>query len=145
MKAMSLIIGAMVVMLLFGAVLGAVNATRMVDFQEQHDITTAAAETTADVVLSQDLYGDKTSNVNVTSDLSTDAPIAFTYVSDTQTLTINGLDDDATRRLTLTYKIDNLDDFLGLGIAIKVWPTFLILGVIGIIVAAVYTGTRRGE
>lgn len=145
MKAVSLILGATIIILLMGAIIGAINDFRMADFSEDHIVTTAANVTTATVTLSQDLFGDNTVNALVSSNVTADAPIANAYTAATNALAIIGLDDGVTHRLTIDYKIDGLWDYPGAGLAAKMWPLFLVLGVIGIIVGAVYTATKRGE
>ena len=123
----------------------AINDFRSSDYVEPHIVVTGVGETEADVVLSQELFGDHTSNVTITSDNEGDAPIPDTYISASQTLTVSGLNASDTRTLTITYKIDALVDYFGAGIGARVWPVFIILGIIGLVAAAVYNATKHGE
>ena len=145
MKSALSIIAACLVILLLPATLYAINDFRMTDYEEGHNITTEAAETTASVQLSQKLFNDDTSLVSASSNCTQDAPIPSSFVPATDILTITGLAEDTSRLLTLTYKIDALEDYMGAGIGARVWPIFLVLGVIGLVVSAVYSAMRHGE
>lgn len=145
MKSVLLIIGAVIIIILLPATLTSINNFRSADYEEPHDVTTTNPDTTADITLSQTLFNGKTYNVVVTSNITADAPIPSAYVSATKVLTVSGLETDATRRLTVAYKIDGLEDYVGASLGAQVWPLMLALGVIGIIVGAVYTATRHGD
>lgn len=144
MKALALIIGAAVVILLLGAVISAINDFQTTDVQEPYNITTGGGITTADIILSQELFGDNTISATVTSNFTADAPVPSTYDSSTQTLTITGLVESESRRLTIDYKTDGLWNFPGAGVATRMWPIMLVLGVIGLIAGAVIVATRHG-
>lgn len=145
MRPALLVIAAVIIVLLLPASIVALNEFRMTDYEEPHNITTGAGETTANVSLSQELFNDDTALVSLSSNNTSDAPIPYLYTSATRYLLITGLVEDDTRQVTVTYKIDNLTDYVGAGVAAKVWPVFLILGIIGIVAAGVYSATRRGE
>jgi len=145
MKSALLLISALMVILLLPAGLTAINDFRMTDHTELHVVTTVAPDTTGDVTLTQDLFNTSVVNAEVSSNNTLDAPLAQSYASATNVLTVAGLQTDAIRTLTIVYKIDALSDYFGAQIGTKVWPLFLILGVIGLIVAAVYNATKRGE
>ena len=144
-KSVSLIIGAAIVILLLGGVLSAINEFRSTDVQESYDVTTAANVTSTAVAIVHELFGDNTISAEVSSNLTADAPIPYSYVANTQVLTITGLEADNTRRLTLDYLTDGLWDYPGASIAASMWPIMLVLGVIGLIVAAVISASRHGE
>lgn len=144
MKSALMIISACLVILLLPATLLAINQFRTVDWWEPYDIDTGANPYT-DITLTQELFKGKTYNVTVVSDNELDAPIPFSYNKTSRVLRVTGLKTNDSRRLELTYKIDNLQDYLGAGIGAAVWPIFLVLGVIGIIAGAVYNAMRRGE
>ena len=144
MKSATMIIGAIIIILLLAATLTAINSFRMADYEEPHNVTTTG-NTTADIVLSQSLFNSETYNVAVSSNLTDDAPVPSSYVSATKTLTVSGLKTNDSRRLTITYKIDSLDDYYAVGIAARVWPILLGLGVIGLIVGAVYNAMKHGD
>ena len=145
MKSVILIISACMIILLLPAVLLSINEFRMTEYEEPHIITTAAEVTTSDITLSQELFSGETYNAVVTSNITADAPIPSSYVSSTQVLTVTGLEADNSRTLTITYEIDALNDYIGAGLGATIWPIMLVLGVIGIIVAAVYQATRRND
>lgn len=144
MKPVTLLLGAVVIILMMAAVLTAVDNFRMTEYEESHIVTTANV-TTAPVTLSQELFSDETYNAGVTSNVTADAPIPSSYVSSTQVLTVSGLAVSETRLLTITYQIDALEDYFGASLGARVWPLMLVLGVIGVIVGAVYNATRHGE
>ncbi len=145
MKSVLLLIGAGIIILLLPAILTGVNDFRMTDYEEPHVATTGGAVTTADITLSQSLFGDHTYNASISSNITADAPIPSSYASATKILTVSGLQASQTRRLTITYKIDSLEDYYGAGIGARAWPIMLVLGVIGVIVGAVYNATRHGD
>ena len=145
MKSVSLIIGAGVLILLFGAILAGINDFRTDNVEEPHNVTTAANVTTVAIVLSQELFGDNTISATVSSNLTDDAPVPSSYASTTQTLTISGLQAGSYRRLTIDYEVDGLWDYPGAGLVARMWPVMLGIGVIGIIVGAVVAATKRGE
>ncbi len=145
MKSALLIIAACIIILLLPATLTAINDFRMVNYTEPHIITTTSPDTTAPVTLTQALYDSSAANAAVSSNNTNDAPLSLSYVSATKVLTVDGLELNKTRTLTVTYKIDALAAYTGAGIAVKVWPIFLILGVIGLIVGGVYNATKHGE
>lgn len=145
MKTAALMIGAVIVILLLPAAIISIDDFRLADQEDEFIVSTGGAETSKDVTLSQELFGDETRNASVSSNVTADAPIASSYASATQALTVTGLAVSESHRLTVTYKIDALTDYWGAGTGARVWPIMLILGVIGIIAGAVYNATRRGD
>lgn len=145
MKTAALLIAALIAILLMPAAITSIDSFRMMDQTDEYNVSTAENATSTTVTLSQELFGDETRNVSASSNLTTDAPIASSYTSASQVLTVTGLDDDADRLLTVEYKIDGLSDYWGAGTGARVWPIMLILGVIGIVTAGVYNATRRGD
>jgi len=145
MKPVSLLLGAVVIILMMAAVLTAVNDFRMTEYEEGHAAATGGAETTHDITLSQDLFSNATYNAVVTSNLTTDAPIPDSYASATNVLTVTGLTANTSRLLTITYQIDALEDYFGAGLGARAWPLLLVLGVIGIIAGAVYSAAKKGD
>ena len=144
MKSGGMIICAVIVLLLLPAVIGAINDFQQAD--QTDEFTVATGDTTqSSVTLSQDLYDDATRNASLSSNLTSDTPIASTYTTATNALLVTGLTGNSTRRLTVEYGIDNLGDYTGASIAIKVWPMLLVLGSICLIVAAVVVASKRGD
>jgi len=145
LKSVLLVIGACIIILLFSPILDAVNLFRMDDYAATYDVTTAANVTTAPVTLTEALFDDATAYVTVTSNLTADTALPASYVSSTKALTVSGLEASSTRRLSLSYKIDRLANYTGAGLGAKVLPLMLVLGVIGIVVAAAINANRRGD
>ncbi len=143
MKPVLLAIGALIIILLAPSMLASVDDFLTNDHEAIYDVITAPAATTADVVFVESLYDSATSRVSISSNVTADAPIAASYVTATKTLTVSGLEADNTHRLTVTYEIDGLDLYPGAGVGAKVWPLFIILGVIGIIAGAVYSAVKH--
>lgn len=144
MKAALLIISAILIIGFLPFAVASIEEFRSVDYSEPHIVDTGIGETDADVVLSQDLFNDATANVSLSSDNGDDAPIPSAYTAATHTLNISGLADDDSRTMTITYKIGALDDYFGADLGARMWPTMLILCVIGLMGAGVYDVTRRG-
>ena len=141
MKPVLLAIGAVIIIILSPIVMTSINDFRTTDQQDVFNVTTD--QPSANVTLSQELYNDKTYNVDsLSSNVSADAPLANSYTSATKVLTVSGLVGDTTHRLTIDYKIDATSEYPGAGMGASTLPLFLILGVIGIIVGAVYSSTR---
>ena len=91
--------------------------------------------TSGDIVLTRGLFGDELSNViSVTSDDSSDVPVASEYVTATQTLTITGLEMSQTRNITVHYYTEKADVFWS---AVGPFLSFLVFG--GIIAAIIYS------
>jgi hypothetical protein len=145
MKVAALMISAVIVIMLLAAAITSIDDFRMTDQADPFNVTTGDNVTTATVTLSQELFGDETRNASVSSNLTSDAPIASSYDDDTQVLTITGLTASESRRLTITYSIDALTDYWGAGIAARMWPLILIIGVLAIVVGAVYAASHRGD
>lgn len=143
MKALSLIIGAICVILLLGGALSAINDFRSTSVEEQYDITTGAGVVSANITLVHELFGDNTLSATVTSDSTNDTPIAYSYTSSTRVLMVTGIDAGQSRRLTIDYKTDGLWDYPGASLTARMWPLMLGLGVIGLVVAAVIVAVKR--
>lgn len=145
MKSLSLIIGASIVILLFSGVLAAINEFRSTDIQACYDVTTGANETSTSISLVHELFGDNTISAVVTSNITDDAPIPYSYTSNTKALNITGLEESEARRLTIDYLTDGLWDYPGASLVARMWPILLGLGEFGLIIAAVYAALRRDE
>ncbi len=138
MKTAFAIIGAILILVLFGTM---ISGMREAQTDEQEDNfgaeVTAPGTTTADVVLTAPLYGEELTNiVSITSTLGTDVPLATDYTPLTRTLEVSGLDDDASRTLTVTYLFGALGDYVGVGTFLGLTPLLVGIGAVIIIVAA---------
>ena len=108
-------------------------------------VTTGVGELTADVVLTQDLYGNRTTSVNtVTSDNVLDTPVASTYASATNTLTVSGLVASDTRTITVNYNVDALSDWTMMSMLIGWAPALFVIGVFALIGGTIFAATRHG-
>jgi hypothetical protein len=136
MKVVLTIIGVILVLLMFGLMMGGIKDAQTDSRTDTFSVTTAPAETTADVVLVADLYNDSILEITgLTSDVSTDNALQDSYVSATRTLTVRGLDDDETRTLTVTYRYDALTgDSASTGSFLGFIPIFVIIAVVLILV-----------
>lgn len=109
--------------------------------QTEAAVATGIGEVAADVVLTTALWADSNTNVvSVTSDNVLDTPVAGTYTAGTRTLNVTGLAANDTRALTLSYKIDALTDYTGMGQMVAVAPLLLFMGVLGALVFGLYKG-----
>lgn len=137
MKAAIQVIAALIIILMLGAVVTALDSFRL---DEQVDpFTVTSGNTSAQLTLSQSLYNADTANViSITSNTTTDAALPSTYVSATKVLTITGLDSTASHYLYVTYYRDGLEEYFGAQTASRTVPVLLILGVISIVGGAVY-------
>lgn len=143
MKESARLIAVVIIIMLLPAMLLSLDAFRLDDQVDPFVVSSGAAS--ANVTLSQDLYGDETRNVSISSNVTTDAPIASTYTTATNVLFITGLDSTETHYLTVTYKIEGLSDYWAAGSGSRVIPTLLILGIIVVIAGVGVTSFRRGE
>jgi len=96
------------IFLLFGAfsepITDGIKTWRTNDTSEPFNVTVGASVTTANVTLSYDLYQDSVAEVqSITSTDGTDVPVADSYVTASNKLLVTGLNDDATRTLTVNY------------------------------------------
>lgn len=104
--------------------------------------TTAAGITSANVTLDKDLYQALTSQVTeISSTDGTDTPVATAYDEDTLQLTIGGLDDDATRTLTIIYYGETDNDAMRI---IGPWLAFFLIGSLTVLIIwSVFEGKKR--
>ena len=118
------------------------------DVLDTFEVTTGAAVTTADVVLTYDLYEGDVSNVkSITSTEPTDVPVANTYTVATRSLNITGLTAEKTRTLSVTYLTVSTNVYTGLGSIVKVAPLIVFVGLLASGGFAMYkgiTGMRKG-
>lgn len=99
--------------------------------------STAPADTTASVVLVKSVYDDDIQLVTPTSNLSTDAPVAFSYNATNRELVVSGLTDNATRTLTIDYSIDALGGTGAVNTLASRFPWIMLLCAIVIAPAAI--------
>lgn len=145
MKTATLLVAAVIIILLLPASILAIDQFRLDEQTDPFNVTTAAGVTSANITLSQELYGDETRNASVSSNLTADAPVASDYTGSTQVLYITGLQASESHQLSVEYKIDRMGDYFGAGTGAKVLPILLILGILCIVGGAGYQAFGRGE
>ena len=146
MKSVYAIFGVAILMLFLGGIMAALNTFRGVDVTEPHNVALVGADnTTATLVLANDVMDANKVNVTVFSPNLNDAPVAFDYVSATRRLTVSGLAPDTTRQISIVYKVSRLDSIVDL--MARFFPAFFILALIAIVVGAAvatWQGSRGG-
>lgn len=146
MKTVLVIIGVIIVLLLFGTLLGGINDAQT-DLRTDAfgAVVTGGGVTTANVVLVATLYENSNLNVtSITSDLGTDVPIVGTYTALTRTLQVNGLTAAQTRTLTVIYKYDALTgDTATVGTFFGFLPLLVVVAVVVIVIAALVAAFKN--
>ena len=131
MKWVYTIIGIIVICLMFPLAMTGIHSAQT---DSQTDVFPACvvAGTTTDVVLTEDLWGDRSGSVTaITATGAGAVPVAGTYVAATNTLTITGLGADTPQDITVTYDIDGTTDFTGLGEIMGLTPLLIWVAIIG--------------
>ena len=148
MKAALAIIGVIIILLLFGTMIGGINQAQT---DERVDafaaIVTAPDIVIADVVLVADPFNNNILNISsIVSSNALDAPLPDTYVAATNTLTVRGLAADDTRTLTATYDYGALiGQAAAMGSFLDMLPFLIAIAVVLIVVGAgiaVFTRSR---
>lgn len=79
---------------------------------ENFIVATGVGVTTADVVLADDPFLNQTDEVETIESTLAEVPVATTYVTATNTLTVSALDANDSRTLTITYNTEVDDDIM---------------------------------
>ncbi|MDD5095169.1 MAG: hypothetical protein PHV74_12460 [Dehalococcoidia bacterium] len=134
----------MIAFVMFPMVLSAAHDIQIDDTTDSFaGVTTDVAVTTANVVLTGDLWNDDNGHItSITSSLETDVPVAGTYVAATHTLSVSGLTASETRTLTVLYEADALGDYTGLGSMVGIAPMIIFIGLLFAGGLSVFTGVR---
>jgi len=145
MKTALTIIGAIIVLVLFGTMMTGIGEAQT---NEQEDdfgaVVTGGGDFDADVVLTVPLYDEGLINVvDITSDLGTDVPLATDYTALTQTLEVSGLTASQTRTLTVTYRYAALDDYAGVNEFFGFIPLLVGVAIVAIVVGAIVVSFRN--
>lgn len=77
-------------------------------YYDYYNWETVAANTTANVVLTNPIYNNDTNTITIQSDLATDVPLYSAYNTTTRLLDMTGLTAGANRTLTVYYDINAL-------------------------------------
>ncbi len=146
MKSGVLVLIAIILILFLGTAVLGLNDFRMTNQTGLYSSTLTNPTTSANLTLVAALYNSDITNVtSVTSNNTSDSPLAAAYTSASKVLRVDGLQTDASRALTVVYKRDNLGDFVGASIAATVLPILLVLAIFGLLAGAVVTAINRGE
>lgn len=140
MKAVSILIGAGLILMMMGGMMAAIHAFRGADFTEPHIVATGGAVTTANIVLAADVMDASNTDVKISSTNVLDAPVPFSYDSTTRQLTVNGLNASDTRTLTITYPVLRVDGFTDT--ASRFFPAYLIIAILCLVGGAAYQAFR---
>jgi hypothetical protein len=117
------------------AMMPALSSFRGVPVDAPYNITLVGSDnTTATVTLANDVLDDNKVNITALSTNENDAPVPFTYTANNRHLTVTGLQQNASRTLTLTYKVARLDGATDM--AARFLPTFLIIAAIAVVAGA---------
>ena len=145
MKAVFVIIGVIIVILMFGVMVGGIKSAQTAERTDLYNSTTAA-ETDEDVVLVGTLYDEDLLNVTITSDLPADAPVPNTYTAVSRTLNIEGLAANETRQLTVTYLYGSLTGAAAsAGTFLGLTPLLVAIGVLLLIVAVIVAAMKSRQ
>jgi len=145
MKVIFTIIGVVMVLLLFGTMMGGITEAQTDERTDAFGaIVTGGGDVDAAVVLVGDLYGNDILNVtSVTSDLVTDVPLVSVYVPGTNTLTIIGLTASDTRTLTVIYLIDALTASPGVSTFFGLLPLLVVIALVVVVVAGMIVAFKN--
>lgn len=122
-----------VIIVMFPLILDGADSTLR---DSQTDVATGVASSgtpnySGTMSLSQPLYDDSVSYItSVSSSSGTDTPVASTFDSSTDILTVTGLSYTGTRTLTTAYQYDQTDSYTGLGAIVEIAPMILWISVI---------------
>ncbi len=132
-KAVLTIIGVVVIVIMFPLVMGAIhNSQTDVMTVEFPGCVVAGGQTT--VTLTVDPWKDRTSSItSVTSSEAGATPVASSYNTTTNTLTITGLGAVTPQDITVTYDYDATADYTGLGEMMGLTPLLIWIAIIGAI------------
>ena len=142
MRKLSMFVEIAIIVLLSPLAFTGLTTARTIEYiQTQPSVVTAAA-TTADVTLIKELFEDDVVYVSaVTSSNTTDVPAVSSYTSGTKALTVQGLVENATRTLYVTYDYARFDT--GTDTFFAYMPMFIIFGLAIHIILQMFSG--RGK
>jgi hypothetical protein len=145
MKAIGVLFGVGLFILFLGvAIMPSLTNFRGLEVVAPYNVTlTGSDNTTATIVLANEVLDDNKVNIDVISPDEDDAPVAFDYVSATRRVTINGLAPDTARQLSIVYKVPRLDGATDM--AARFTPTILIIAGIAIVAGSVFVGVKEAR
>ena len=115
------------------------------DYSENFaNVNTGVGETDATVTLTYDHFHSDCTDITVTSDNASDTPACANYNDTNRTVRVSGLQESATRTLTVNYEIDALSSYGGASSLLGLVPLVWVAGAI-ILALAIVVGSRRRE
>ena len=99
---------------------------------------TAAGVTTGNSTLFLPVYDNDTSTINITSQLSTDAPFFSTYNTTSRLVTYTGLTANTTRTMSIAYDVDAIGSTDAINVILDRVPFVWLLVVIAFAPAALF-------
>lgn len=138
------IVGIAITFIVFPIIMDATHDVQTdADNQAFAAVVTGVGETTADVILTKDVWEGLVANVtSVTSDEVTDVPVAGTYTAATNTLHVTGLVASDSRTLTVAYISDALTAYTGMSAIVGVTPLLVWVSIIGLAIAGIWIGVK---
>ncbi len=123
-----------------GPIIDGIKGWRTNDTTQSEAITTAAAQTAANVTLDYELYQAATAEVeSITSNVTGDAPVASSYIEATQVLLVAGLEPSTTHTITIDYAAETDDTVL------RIVGPFLGVLIFGALIWATVGGMFKGS
>lgn len=111
--------------------------------EDNFSVSTAAGITSSNITLSESIYEDDTTTIELLSDLSSDSPAWSAYAVGSHSVNVTGLTDNATRALSVYYDVDALEGWDAIvALADKmawIWM-LIIIAFAPAAVAAIFTG-----
>ncbi|MBA7604398.1 hypothetical protein ES703_11518 [subsurface metagenome] len=133
------IICVIVAFVFFPQVMRSSEQAKMREVSETHLVVTGGSETSADVIIYNDLYrGNLEYVLDINSSNTSDIPVATAYNEVTRKLTVGGLAVDIERSLHVKYDTDALTDVTGVGMLLGLSPFLFLGGIIAIIGGVVF-------
>lgn len=143
-KAMSVAVGIIMIAIsfvVFPIIMDATDSILAPQKTQVITVPTASGTTTATVTLSDGVYENKTSNVELSSSNSNDVPVVSSASG--QTVGISGLEASSTRLLTVNYASTGLNNYTGLGAIVRVAPLIVFVSILGVAIGGAYWSFKK--
>lgn len=143
-KAMSVAVGIIMIAIsfvVFPIIMDATDSILAPQKTQVITVPTASGTTTATVTLSDGVYENKTSNVELSSSNTNDVPVVSSASG--QTVGISGLEASSTRLLTVNYASTGLNNYTGLGAIVRVAPLIVFVSILGVAIGGAYWSFKK--
>jgi hypothetical protein len=142
MKKLRMFIEIAIIVLMFPLAMNGLKAARAIEYIQTAPGVVTAAATTADVILVKPLFDDDVVNVaSITSADTDDVPAVSAYTTGSKALTVQGLAENTTRTLYITYNYQRFDDALDLFFGYL--PMFLMLSLAIHVIMQLFSGKGK--